>query len=117
MKALHRIAATMAALGISVPDFHMLSRMGINRKSVSKHAFNRTTRGAGRRSRCKLTIARGPGTISAKSDILQLCREGKWDQAADMDQAHEHQCGERLFGPAVRAQWRAYGVEEAINQG
>lgn len=114
MKALQRIAATMAALGISVPDFHMLSRMGINRKSVSKHSFNRTTRGAGRRSRCKLKIARGAGTISAKSDILQLCTAGKWNEAANMDQEHEHQCGERLFGPAVREIWRGYAVEEAL---
>lgn len=114
MKALHKIAAAMAALGISVPDFAMLSRMGINRRGVSKHAFNKTTRLKGLRSRCKLKIARGAGTISAKSDILQLCAAGKWEDAATMDQEHEHQCGERLFGPEVRAQWRAYAVEEAL---
>lgn len=114
MKALHRIAATMAALGIAPADFNMLQQMGLNRRTVSKHAFNKTTRGAGRRSRCKLKIARGAGSISAKADILQLARAGRWDEAADMDQEHEHQCGERLFGPAVREQWRQYAIEEAL---
>lgn len=117
MKALSRIAAAMAALGISPGDANMLSRLGVNKRGISKHAFNKTTRGAGRRSRCKLKIARGPGTISAKSDILRLCREGKWDQAADMDQAHEHQYGERLFGSEIRAQWRTYGIEGILTQG
>jgi hypothetical protein len=115
MKALARIAAAMAALGISVPDATFLSRMGVNRRSVSKHAFNKTTRGAGRRSKAKrLNMARGAGSINAKADILQLCRMGKWEEAATMDQEHEHRCGERLFGPEVRAQWRSYAVEEAL---
>ncbi len=114
MKALHRVAAALASMGVGPADFNMLTNLGLNRRVVSKHAFNRTTRLKGLRSRCKLKIARGAGTISAKSDILQLCREGKWDQAADMDQAHEHQCGERLFGPEVRKQWREYAVEEAL---
>jgi hypothetical protein len=115
MKALHRIAATMAALGISVPDFAMLSRMGISRRGVSKHAFNKTSRGAGRRSKAKrLNMSRGAGSINAKADILQLCSASKWEEAATMDQEHEHRCGERLFGPEVRAQWRAYAVEEAL---
>lgn len=117
MKALSRIAAAMAALGITPGDVNMLSRMGVNRRGVSKHAFNKTTRLRGLRSRCKLKIARGPGTISAKSDILQLCSAGKWDLAADMDLEHEKQCGESLFGEVVRAQWRAYSVEEALTQG
>lgn len=114
MKALARIAATLAALGGGPADSAMLNRLGINRKTVSKHAFNRTTRLKGLRSRCKLQIARGAGTISAKSDILQLARTGRWNEAADMDQEHEHQCGERLFGPEVRKQWREYAVEEAL---
>lgn len=117
MKALARIAATMAALGIQPGDVNMLSRMGIGRRGVSKHAFNKTTRGAGRRSRCKLNIARGAGSINAKADILQLCRLGRWEDAATMDQEHEHRCGERLFGPEVRAQWRSYAVEEALTTG
>ncbi len=117
MKALSRIAAAMAALGITPGDANMLSRMGINRRGVSKHAFNKTTRGAGRRSRCKLKIASGPGSISAKADILQLCRQGKWDQAADMDLEHQHRCGEILFGEIIRAQWRRYGVEDVLSQG
>lgn len=117
MKALHKIAAAMAALGIAVPDARFLMEHGRGRVTVSKHAFNKTTRLKGLRSRCKLKIARGAGTISAKSDILQLCREGKWNQAADMDQEHESQCGERLFGPGVRAQWREYAIEEALTQG
>ena len=117
MKALARIAATLAALGIQPGNVNMLSQMGLNRRSVSKHAFNKSTRGAGRRSRCKLKIARGAGSISAKADILQLCRAGRWEDAATMDQEHEHLCGERLFGPAVRAQWRSYAVEEALTTG
>lgn len=116
MKALRRIAAAMAALGISPADANSLSRLGVNKRGISKHAFNKTSRGAGRRSRCKLKIARGPGSISAKSDILQLSRQGKWDMAADMDQEHEHRCDERLFGPDVRARWRSYAIEDAIGQ-
>lgn len=114
MKAFARIAAALAKLGASSADFNTLSKLGINRRMVSKHAFNKTTRLKGLRSRCKLKIARGAGTISAKSDILQLCREGKWDQAADMDLEHEHRCGESLFGEVVRAQWRNYAIEEVF---
>jgi hypothetical protein len=115
MKALARIAATLAALGIQPGDVNMLSHMGLNRRSVSKHAFNKTTRAAGRRSKAKrLRISRGAGSISAKADILQLCHMGRWEDAATMDQEHEHRCGERLFGPEIRAQWRAYAVEEAL---
>ena len=114
MKAFARITAAMAALGITPGDANALSRLGINKRGISKHAFNKTTRLKGLRSRCKLKIARGAGTISAKSDILQLCREGKWDQAADMDLEHEHRCGESLFGEVVRAQWRSYAIEEVL---
>jgi hypothetical protein len=118
MKALARIAATMAALGISPGDASLLSRMGLNRKTVSKHTFNRTSRGAGRRSKAKrLHMARGAGSINAKADILQLCRAGKWEDAATMDQDHERRCGEQLFGPEIRAQWRSYAVEEALTPG
>jgi hypothetical protein len=114
MRALARIAATLSALGIAPADINMLTRMGGNRRTIIKHAFNKSTRGAGKRSRCRLQIARGAGSISAKADILQLCRQGKWNDAANMDQEHEHQCGERLFGPEIRAQWRSYAVEEAL---
>ena len=117
MKALARIAATMAALGIQPGDVNMLSRMGIGRRGVSKHAFNKTTRGAGRRSRCKLRIARGAGSISAKADTLQLIRAGHWLEAANMVDAHERQCGESLVSPTVRQVWRNYAVEEALTSG
>ena len=114
MKAFARIAAAMAALGITPGDANTLSRLGINKRGISKHAFNKTTRLKGLRSRCKLKIARGAGSINAKADILQLARAGRWNEAADMDQEHEHRCGERLFGPVVREQWRQYAIEEAL---
>lgn len=107
MKTLARIAAAMSALGISVPDARIFGR-------VSKHSFNKTGHKAGKRSRCRLQIARGAGSISAKADILQLCRMGRWEDAATMDQEHERRCGERLFGSEIRAQWRSYAVEEAL---
>lgn len=105
MKALARIAATMAALGITPGDFNLLSRLGGNRRSVSKHAFNRTSRGAGRRSRCKLKMARGAGSINAKADILQLVRAGRFQMAHDMAIDHRRQCGEDLFPQEVLDAW------------
>lgn len=115
MKALARIAATLAALGISPGDVSLASRLGFTRRNVSKHAFNTSTRAAGKRSKAKrLNMARGAGSINAKADILQLCRMGRWEDAATMDQEHEIQCGERLFGPGIRARWRSYAVEEAL---
>lgn len=96
MKALARIAAAMAALGISVPDAHIFGR-------PSKHAFNKTGRNVGKRSRCRLKIAQGPGSISAKAEITQLRNQGRFNDARLYAEAHEIQCGERLF-PA--AWWR-----------
>jgi hypothetical protein len=99
MNMLSRAMVFMAALGISTPMFR-----------VSRDK-TKTTRLAGKRSRCRLQIARGPGSISAKADILQLCRLGRWIEAANMDEDHEHMCGERLFGPKIRAIWRSYALQ------
>lgn len=106
MKALRRIAAAMSALGISTPD--AMSFFG--RRSVSKHAFNKTSRNAGKRSRCRLQIARGPGSISAKSDCLQLARAGKFLLAYDMALQHKQQCGEQLFPDEVMDAWMMEGT-------
>lgn len=111
-KALQRIAATMAALGIAVPDARFLMDHGRGRITVSKHAFNKSTRLAGRRSRCKLQIARGAGSISAKSDILALARENKFAAALSMAQNHTVQCGERIFPQHVLDTWAQYAIEE-----
>jgi hypothetical protein len=118
MKPFARLAAAMAAMNISLGDIDSLARMGITRRGISKHASNRTTRLAGQRSKVKrLHMARGPGSINAKADILQLCQAGKWEDAATMDQDHERRCGEQLFGPAGRALWRSYAVKEALTAG
>lgn len=105
MKALSRIAAALAAMGASPADFNTLSRLGLHRRVVSKHAFNKTTRLQGLKSRCKLNIARGAGSISAKSDILQLARSGRFQMAYDMAVAHRHQCDEALFPQEVLDAW------------
>ena len=97
--SLNKILRKLADLGILLP---MVRR-------VSKHQTHKHNPG-----RKRLQIARGAGSISAKADILQLARASRWNEAADMDQEHEHRCGERLFGPAVRKQWRQYAVEEAL---
>lgn len=107
MKALARIAAALAAFGISPGDTNLLARMGINRRTVSKHAFNRTLRNA--RQGRRYTIARGPGSISAKADIQQLCDANRYDEAREMAEAHERMCGEKLFPSAW---WRT-----SISQG
>lgn len=116
MKARARIAATMAALGITPGDFNLLSRLGGNRRSVSKHAFNRTSRGAGRRSRCKLQMARGAGSINAKADILQLARQGKFLLAYDMAINHKRQCGEQLFPDYVLDAWMMEDIRPLTEQ-
>jgi hypothetical protein len=103
MKALSRIMNTMAALGITAE--------GMPRFRVSKHAFNQSKANRGRK---RLRIARGAGSISAKADILQLCRTSHWLEAANMAEEHERQCGERLFSPTVLEVWRSYAIEEAI---
>ena len=102
MRSLSRIMATMAALGITSPD--------MPRFRVSKHHYN-TRKNPGRK---RLRMARGAGSINAKADILQLCRNGQWAAAANMDQEHEYQTGEVLFGPETRERWREYEVEKAI---
>jgi hypothetical protein len=91
MNMLSRVMAFMAALGISTPMFR-----------VSRDK-TKTTRLAGKRSRSRLRIAQGPGSISAKAEITQLCNQGRYNEAHIYAEAHEAQCGERLF-PA--AWWR-----------
>ena len=98
MTTLSRIAAAMAALGISIPDARIFGR-------PSKHAFNKTGRNAGKRSRCRLKIARGAGSISAKADIHQLIRQGRTFQAAVMSLDHERQTGERILPKTVTDEW------------
>ena len=112
MKALARIAAAMSALGISTHNAMSL----FSRRTVSKHAFNKSSRAAGKRSRCRLQIARGPGSISAKADIFQLAHQGKWLEAAAMADAHERMCGETVVSPTVREVWRSYAAEEIMRQ-
>ena len=102
MKALSRILNTMNALGITAE--------GLPRFRVSKHAFNQVKS----RGRKRLAMARGAGSINAKADILQLCRLGRWLEAANMAEQHERQCGERLFSPTVLEVWRSYAIEEAL---
>jgi cobalamin biosynthesis Mg chelatase CobN len=87
-----KILAAMAALGVSV-------------KKISKHQ----TRRANAQGRKRLTLSRGAGSISAKADIMQLVTACRYDEARAMAEAHERQCGEKLF-PA--AWWRT-----SISQG
>jgi len=54
----------------------------------------------------RLRMARGAGSINCKADALQLCTLGRWNEAADMIEAHKRQCGERLFSDVVIALWR-----------
>jgi hypothetical protein len=51
----------------------------------------------------RLTIARGPGSISAKEEVLRLVQNEQFAEARAYVEAHERQCGEKLF-PA--AWWR-----------
>jgi hypothetical protein len=103
MKALSRVMATMAALGITAE--------GMPRFRVSKHAFNQSKSNRGRK---RLRIARGAGSISAKADILQLAHAGRWLDAANMADDHEHRCGESAVDEHIRRAWRAHAVKEVI---
>lgn len=105
MKMLNRVNAFLASLGMKIP-------MGFR---ISKHAGNKTSRGAGKRSQSKrLNMARGAGSINAKADAFQLARAGRWLEAANMVDEHERRCGESIVSPTVRQVWRSYAVEEAI---
>jgi hypothetical protein len=111
--AIGRFLASLGAMGGDISS-NLIQKLMAG-KRVSKH---RTTAATFKtKGRKRLTLARGAGSINAKADILQLCRLGRWDEAADMDQAHEHLCGEKLFGPEVRERWRSYALEEALTIG
>lgn len=108
MTASSRAMAFMSAMlamgnGATLP-FNLRGVSGATPFRPSKHRNNRTTRLAGRRSRCKLQTAHGPGTISAKADIQQLCQQGKYLEAREFVELHERQCREVLF---PNAWWRS----------
>ena len=95
MTAFSRAMAYMSAL---------LMSGGATPFRPSKHRGAVTTKLAGKKSKVRLTISRGPGSISAKSDIQQLCNKGQYLEAREMAKEHEHQCGESLFPGAW---WRS----------
>lgn len=98
MNMLNRALAFLASRGMRLPA----------QFRVTKHQ-TKTTRLAGQRSKCRLQIARGPGSISAKSDCLQLARAGKFLMAYDVALQHKQQCGEQLFPDEVLDAWMMEG--------
>lgn len=97
MTIFSRFLATMKALGLtSIKSSLDLLRRG-------KHVGAKTSKLAGRRSRVRLRIARGAGSISAKADITKLAEAGWYADARLMAEEHERRCKEVLF-PA--AWWR-----------
>lgn len=78
-----------------------------------KHSAGRTSRLSGLKHRCKprrprLQMARGAGSINCRADVLQLCRLGRWNEAANMVEDHRRQCGEQLYSTQVLSIWRSY---------
>lgn len=102
------LAANLASMGVSGGDANFILQY-MNAVHRGTRHRTRTTRLAGRRSRCKLRIARGPGSISAKSDALQLARAGKFLLAYDVALQHKRQCGEQLFPQEVLDAWMMEG--------
>lgn len=101
--AIARFIASLGAFGGNVPSNLIQTLMA--GKRVSKH---RTTAATFRtKGRKRLNISRGPGSISAKADIQQLCNVGRYAEAREMAEAHERQCGEKLF---PLAWWRTSDV-------
>lgn len=96
MNMLNRALAFLAAQGVSVPGF----------ARPSKHR-TKSTRLSGIKGpkRKRLQMARGAGSINAKSDILQLARAGRFQMAHDMAIDHRRQCGENLFPQEVLDAW------------
>lgn len=72
---------------------------------ISKLAGAKRSRQPERR---RLKMARGAGSINCRADALQLCRRGRWHEAADMIEDHRRQCGEQLYSPRVLASWRSH---------
>lgn len=79
----NKALAAMAALGVSVRRVSKHQTTGGNRRYAKAHQ--------------RLKISRGAGSISAKADIQQLCDTNQYDEARAMAEAHERQCGEKLF--------------------
>lgn len=96
MNMLNRALAFLAKFGAAVP--------GMVRPS--KHR-TKSTRLSGIKGpkRKRLQMARGAGSINAKSDILQLARAGRFQMAHDMAIDHRRQCGEDLFPQEVLDAW------------
>lgn len=91
--AIAKFIASLGAMGGNVLN-HLIQKLLAGRR-VSKHqttAANFRTKG-----RKRLNISRGAGSISAKADIQQLCNIGRYAEAREMAEAHERQCGEKLF--------------------
>jgi hypothetical protein len=101
MKSLDQFLAGMARLGISTP--------GLPPHRITKRMKKKA------RDHKRLQPAYGPGTINAKADIMQLCREGRWLEAANMADQHERMCGEQLFAPEVVKQWRLTAIESVVD--
>lgn len=58
----------------------------------------------------RLRLSRGPGSISCKADVVQLCNTRRYADARAMVLDHERQCGEVLFPGAW---WRNINDLEA----
>jgi hypothetical protein len=107
MTLLARAFAAMAAMGVGLRSLPPgISFANIHRRGKHK---TRNTRLSGKRSKCKLRMARGAGSINAKADILQLARAGKFQLACEMANAHQAQCGEQLFPDFVLDAWMMEG--------
>lgn len=58
----------------------------------------------------RLRLSRGPGSISCKADVTQLCNQRRYAEARAMVINHEQQCGEVLFPGAW---WRDINALQA----
>ena len=103
--------AMLASMGITNPsqidDFLRMTAP----RSKRRHP-HRTTWGLSKYHTAKrrLVMSRGPGSISCKADVTQLCNQRRYAEARAMAIDHERQCGEVLFPGAW---WRDITALEA----
>lgn len=81
--------AMVAAQG-SAPGGAVERIVEIGRRSLAAKARKK-------KGRRRLSIATGPGSISAKAEITRLVLEGRDDDAYVYADDHLHACGENLF--------------------
>jgi hypothetical protein len=90
--------AALAAMGITT-NAQVAEFLRMNAPRTKRRRPHRTTWGLSKYHTAKrrLVMSRGPGSISCKADVTQLCNQRQYAEARTMVLEHEQRCGEVLF--------------------